>query len=47
MIEECDVYVYELTTSDPSDLEYVCSIFKNPLEEQKVNNFRLLLRYLL
>lgn len=30
MLEECDVYVYDLETADKSDIEYVCGIFQNP-----------------
>jgi adenylate kinase len=36
MLEECDVYVYDLATSTKEDLEYVCGIFssaKTTLEE--------------
>lgn len=29
MLEECDVYVYDLASSSKSDLEYVCGIFNN------------------
>ncbi|CAD8042976.1 unnamed protein product [Paramecium primaurelia] len=39
MLEECDVYVYDVASATQQDLDFVCDIFRNSkttLEEQKV-----------
>ncbi|CAD8139433.1 unnamed protein product [Paramecium pentaurelia] len=39
MLEECDVYVYDVASATQTDLDFVCDIFRNSkttLEEQKV-----------
>ncbi len=36
MLEECDVYIYDMHFGDTKDIQYVASIFSQPLEEQRV-----------
>jgi adenylate kinase len=36
MLEECDIYVYDLHFGDFKDIEYGVNIFTKDLEEQKV-----------